>query len=166
MAGQLLALMREPVRWLQNASKLLAAAIRRMHKKILIVEDDAACTNALSARLSAEGFEIIAAKDGSEAVGAIRLYQPDLVIIDVFFPPDVSHGGGVPWDGFLLVDWLRHLGLLTRTPVILVTASNPAPYMERAKASRVGGLFQKNVDPSVWIGTMHRLLGTNAPLAV
>src|SRR6516162_2498025 len=95
-------------------------------KAILIVDDDPVFTRATSARLAAEGFETITAADCSEAMSAIRLRKPDLIIVDLLYKPDVAHGGGVAWDGFLIVDWLRRMGSLTTTPVILFTGSDPA----------------------------------------
>ena len=129
-------------------------------KAILIVDDDPVFTRATSARLTAEGFETITAPDCSEAMSAIRLRKPDLIIVDLLYKPDVAHGGGVAWDGFLIVDWLRRMGSLTTTPVILFTGSDPAPYAERARKSKFVGLFHKGVEPGIFVATVHRILGT------
>ena len=92
--------------------------------------------------------------------------QPDLIIVDLLFAPDVGHGGGVSWDGFLIVDWFRRMGCLTtKTPVILVTASDPAPYVERARKAKFAGLFSKSVEPGILIATIHRILGKIAAAA-
>jgi len=137
-----------------------------MNKKmILIVADDAAFNRAMSARLTAEGFEPIATVGASEAMIAIRRREPDLIIVDLTFPPDVGHGGGVPWDGFLIINWLRRMGSLTTTPAILVTSTDPTPHAERARSSGFSGLFQKNVDPAIFLGSIHRLLGATTPTA-
>jgi CheY-like chemotaxis protein len=74
-------------------------------KKILVVDDDPVFTKAISFRLKAEGFEVITALDGGEAVSAMRRHKPDLLVVDIFFPPDVAHGGG----GCL--GWISHCEL-------------------------------------------------------
>ena len=136
-----------------------------IRKKIMLVGDDAVFAKAMSVKLQAESFETAITENGGTAVSAMRLFQPDLVIVDISFPPDVAHVGGVPWDGFLIVDWLRHIGTLEGIPVILVTASDPAQYVERARKARVAGLFQKTVAPEVWMRTIHQLLDARSATA-
>ena len=78
-------------------------------KKILVVDDDVVVANGLSRKLKDGGYDVLIAIDGSEAVSTVRKERPDLVILDITFPPDVAHGGGVAWDGFLIIQWLRRL---------------------------------------------------------
>ena len=54
--------------------------------KILIVDDEAAITNLVSAYLKPEGYEIYTASDGPSGLHAARSYQPDLVVLDVMLP--------------------------------------------------------------------------------
>ena len=75
-------------------------------KKVLIVDDDAVLIRGLSNVLGGAGYHVLAAEDGAGAVSAVRQEKPDLVVLDIHFPPDVAHGGGVPWDGFLIMNWL------------------------------------------------------------
>jgi CheY-like chemotaxis protein len=132
-------------------------------KKILLVDDDLAVLKTFAADLSAEGFEVVVAVDGGEAVNAVRNEQPDLILLDISFPPDVAHGGGVQWDGFLILNWLRRLDEAKGTPVIFLSESDPAPYRERARASGARGLFQKQLHHETLLATIHRILG---PVAV
>jgi CheY-like chemotaxis protein len=134
-------------------------------KKILLVDNDAVFTKTMSAKLQAEGFETAVAQDGAAAVSAMRLFEPDLVIVDLIFPPDVAHGGGVLGDGFLIVDWLRRIGTLESIPVIMMTASDPAQHAQRARKERFAALFQKTVAPEVWLRTIHQLLNARSAAA-
>src|SRR5258708_5989267 len=70
------------------------------HAKILIVDDDAVIRKALTLKLESHGYAVAAAVDGADALRALRDENPDLVLLDINFPPDVAHGGGIPWDGF------------------------------------------------------------------
>ena len=77
-------------------------------KRILIAEDEEAMIEALSKKFSHEGFEVIEAKDGEEALAAALEEKPDLVILDIIMPKmdgitllkkireDKSWGAGVP----------------------------------------------------------------------
>ncbi len=54
--------------------------------KILIVDDEVAITNLLSAYLKPEGYEVYTAADGPAGLKAARTYQPDLIVLDVMLP--------------------------------------------------------------------------------
>ena len=128
------------------------------NKKILLVDDDPVFVQATSTRLRGEGFEVLTADDGAGAVSALRQGKPDLILLDILFPPDVAHGGGVGWDGFLLMEWLRRMGGLTDTRFILMTGADPAQYAERARKAGAAGLFPKSVEPGDLIRVIHQLL--------
>src|SRR5258708_2036086 len=90
-------------------------------KKVLIVDDSPIIIKTLSNRLRAEGYHVLPAADGSTAVSTVRQERPDLILLDINFPPDVAHGGGVPWDGFLILNWVRRMDEAVNTPVIIIT---------------------------------------------
>ena len=83
-------------------------------KKILIVDDNEVILKTLSLKLTSAGYAVLTAIDGSAAVAAARRDKPDLILLDLSFPPDVAHGGGVPWDGFLIINWLRRIDEASR----------------------------------------------------
>src|SRR5436190_20596079 len=98
-------------------------------KKILIVDDNAVIRRTLSYSLEASNFQVLTASDGSEAVSIARQQKPDLILLDIGFPPEVS---SVTWDGFLIIQWLRRLEEAKDTPIIIITASDAAKYKDRA----------------------------------
>ncbi|QDO89013.1 response regulator transcription factor [Ornithinimicrobium ciconiae] len=53
---------------------------------LLVVEDDPTINQALSDRLTAEGFRVVRAVDGPGAVAAFTEHRPDLVLLDVMLP--------------------------------------------------------------------------------
>ena len=81
-----------------------------MKKRILIVEDDAALARVLADNLTFSGFEVETVDDGTEVLGRMRAFAPDLVLLDVMLPGT---------DGFELCGLVRQGG---RTPVIMLTA--------------------------------------------
>ena len=65
---------------------------------MLVVDDNLVDARALSSKLRAQGYEVVLAQDGAAAVSTARQQKLDLIILDVVYPPDVGHGGGVAWD--------------------------------------------------------------------
>ena len=138
---------------------MLGACFNLMNgRKILLVDDDEVFVRTMSMRLSAEGHEVVTAEDGAGAVSALRQGKPDLVLLDILYPPDVAHGGGVAWDGFLLADWLRRMGGVADTPVIFITAADPAQYVDRARKAGAAGLLPKTLEPDEMMRVIRRVL--------
>jgi CheY-like chemotaxis protein len=115
-------------------------------KRILVVNANVIHVRALSAKLQAAGYGVLKALDGSEAIGAVRKEKPDLIVVDTTFPPDVAHGGGVAWDGLLIIEWLHRMDEAQGTPVILICGNDTAQYQKRSLANGVVATFQKPVD--------------------
>ena len=57
-----------------------------MATKILVVDDDLNICEVLKMYLTNEGFEVAAAKDGVEAMESFRVFEPDLVLLDIMMP--------------------------------------------------------------------------------
>jgi CheY-like chemotaxis protein len=132
--------------------------------KILIVDDDAVLLKALTLKLESRGYAVATAVDGADALRALRDEKPALVLLDIVFPPDVSHGGGVPWDGFLLMRWLRGIENLGKVPIVFITGDDTRDYRERALACGAAGLFYKSLEPEVLISIIEGVLnGKGSP---
>ena len=124
-----------------------------------MVDANTAFLTALSATLRAENYEVVTATDGSTAVSAARGNMPDLIVLNLHYPPDVGHGGGVSWDGFLIMDWIKRMADFSRTRVIFITDEDPAQYVDRARKAGASGLFQKGPDMSQLLSVVRRFLG-------
>lgn len=57
-----------------------------MAKKILVIDDDVQLVGLIQIRLEANGYEVITAYDGWEALEKIRGQMPDLIILDLILP--------------------------------------------------------------------------------
>jgi CheY-like chemotaxis protein len=95
--------------------------------KIMLVEDDNNLREIYGARLLAEGHEIVAAKDGEEALAMAVKEKPDLIISDVMMPR-IS--------GFDMLDILRNAPETRETKVIMMTALSQAE--DKARADQLG----------------------------
>lgn len=95
--------------------------------KIMLVEDDNNLREIYEARLLAEGYEIVSAKDGEEALAMAVKEKPDLIISDVMMPK-IS--------GFDMLDILRSTPETKNTRVIMMTALSQAE--DKARADKLG----------------------------
>lgn len=93
----------------------------------MLVEDDNNLREIYEARLLAEGYEIVAAKDGEEALALAVKEKPDLIISDVMMPK-IS--------GFDMLDILRSTPETKNTKVIMMTALSQAE--DKARADKLG----------------------------
>jgi len=115
-------------------------------KKILVVDDNRLILKTMSMKLTSNGYDVVTAEDGAAAVSSVRKEKPDLILLDLSFPTDAAPGGGVPWDGFLIMNWLRRLEEARNIPIVVITGSDPAKCKERALAAGAAGFFHKPID--------------------
>ena len=77
---------------------------------ILVVEDEESFVDALTLSLQRDGFRVLIARDGLEALDVFKRESPDLVLLDVMLPKLSG------------IDVCRAIRVLGTTPVIMVTA--------------------------------------------
>jgi CheY-like chemotaxis protein len=112
-------------------------------KRILVIDDNEIILKTTSMKLQGAGYEVFTALDGSEGVSAVRKEKPDLVLLDITFPPDVS---GVSWDGFRIMDWLHRVDETKKIPIIVISGVVEEKNKERAKSSGAIAFFPKPVN--------------------
>ena len=115
-------------------------------RRILVIDDSIVFLKAISMKLRFFGYEVLTAVDGSAAVTMVRQSKPDLILLDLNFPPDVAHGGGVAWNGLLILNWLRRMHEAQNTPVIVITAGDAEDCHDQCMAAGVLGVFLKPLD--------------------
>lgn len=89
----------------------------------MLVEDDNNLREIYEARLAAEGYEIVSAHDGEEALALAVKEQPDLIISDIMMPK-IS--------GFDMLDILRSTPETRDCKIVMMTALSQAEDKERA----------------------------------
>lgn len=106
----------EALRWLPGGDELADAAVAAAEvpsAHVLVVDDNADMRGYLARLLTEAGYLVSTALDGQEALEAIRLDQPDLVVSDVMMPR---------LDGLGLVAALRTDSRTAAVPVLLLSA--------------------------------------------
>lgn len=134
--------------------------------KILVADDEPDVVESLQYRLMQEGYEVITATDGLEALGAARSGQPDLVLMDVMMPRE---------NGYRVSRMLREdedLGAYPRgLKLVLLTARNLASEPDRERIflefSRADLMLYKPFDLDELVARVVELLagGEAAPPA-
>jgi DNA-binding response OmpR family regulator len=81
-----------------------------MTKRILVVDDDLDLRKLVSSYLKEEGFQVVSAADGREALFVTREENPDLIILDLMMP---EMGG---------YEFIRELNKRSSVPIIVLTA--------------------------------------------
>ena len=81
-------------------------------QRILVVDDEPAFIDALTISLEAEGYEVITAMDGFEALERFRATKPDLILLDLMLPRISG------------VDVCRDIRGTSTVPIIMVTAKS------------------------------------------
>jgi CheY-like chemotaxis protein len=128
-------------------------------KKILVIDDNPVVLTAMTLMLKARGYVVLLAETGSEAVTAIRKDRPDLILLDLDFPPDLGNIGGGLRDGFLIIDWARRMCDAEKIPVIIVSSLDPEQYKARAQAAGIQTFFHKPVDKQQLLAAVQSALG-------
>ena len=103
--------------------------------RVLVVDDDAWLRPLLAELLSDEGYEVLEADSGSEALRRVREQHPDLVVLDV----QLRWGSGLS-----VLDELRDEEQTRRLPVILV--SGCIDLVETGQAHRAAAALHKPLD--------------------
>ncbi|HEV2830839.1 MAG TPA: response regulator, partial [Hanamia sp.] len=117
-------------------------------RTILIADDEPDILEIISYNLQAEGYEVITAKNGNEALELAKHNKPDLIILDVMMPGKT---------GFEVCKILRTLPSFQETVIIFLTALNDDS--TQIKGLETGGddYLTKPISPKVLISRVNAL---------
>jgi CheY-like chemotaxis protein len=115
-------------------------------KKVLVVDDNPVILKTLAVKLQGHGYAVLTAEDGAGAVAIVRRDKPDIILLDLSFPTDQPPGGGVLWDGFLIMKWLRRLEEAKDIPIIAITGADPEKSKGPAMEAGATNFFHKPID--------------------
>ena len=122
--------------------------------KVMVVEDDASLREIYSIRITAEGYEVVSAGDGEEALAVAVREKPDLILSDVMMPK-IS--------GFDMLDILRNTPETAKIKVVMMTALSSDD--QRARGERLGAdryLVKSQVGIEDVVNAIHEVLGDKA----
>jgi len=127
-----------------------------MGKKILLADDDPDVIEVVSILLEDEGYEIVTAADGAEALEMIEQESPDLVILDLLMPRV---------DGFAVINTLHEprYERWSSIPVIVLTSvreevSKRRYELETGRRMEYAAYLEKPADPDELLDTVSSLI--------
>ncbi len=118
---------------------------------ILIAEDEALVLKMLSYRLQKEGYTVLTANDGKQALDYLRTNTPDLVITDLMMP---YHSG------LEILEYVKK-SIYTRVPVIVLSASGQEQTVLKAFSLGADDFALKPFSPNELVSRVRRHLGVS-----
>ena len=116
---------------------------------ILIAEDSDDLRSMLRELLEANGYRILEAADGREAVSVAMTERPELVLMDLGMPDT---------DGLSAVNEIREHISAAETMILIVSAYDRLEYRTEAISAGCSGYITKPVDPAALLRTINLLL--------
>jgi CheY-like chemotaxis protein len=107
-------------------------------KKILVADDDPIIIKLLQVNLEMEGYEVVCARDGQDAVDKAQAELPDLIILDIMMPR---------LDGWSARAALLEIPALRDTPVIFLSARAQQADLRKGYEAGVAEYVTKPFDP-------------------
>ena len=93
-------------------------------KPKILIADDSAMNRAILVEMLGDGYDVIEAENGREAVRALQSApEIDLLLLDIMMPE---------MDGFEVLEQMKRYGWIEDVPVVMISAENGSAYVERA----------------------------------
>ena len=112
--------------------------------KILVIDDNAIIRQTIYLALRDKGYVVLLSGEITEALQIVRLERPDVILLDINFPPNASVSGVL--DGFWALDWMRRIKETKDIPVIIISSDDPATAKPQALATGAAAYFHKPIN--------------------
>ena len=116
---------------------------------VLVADDDADILHVIELNFRLEGFEVVTARDGADALAKAVAVRPDLVVLDVLMP-------GI--DGYTICARIRADASLAAVPVLIVTANYGSADLEAARRAGANDFLVKPFHPVVLLDKVKAML--------
>jgi len=120
-----------------------------MSKRLLVVDDEPNLLRAVAACLRGEGFEVVTARSGAEALVRVAETVPDLIVSDIRMPG---------MDGYQLARQLRASARTALTPVVFLTAKDETADRIEGFRTGVDAYLTKPFEPDELVAVIHNIL--------
>jgi len=129
-------------------------------KKILVVDDNMVILKAVTMVLQSNGYDVVTATDGAAVVSTVDREIPDLILLDILFPPDAMDVG-MHWDGFAIMRWLRNMSGAKDVPIIIISGTDPAKNEPLCLEAGARAFLHKPLDMDELVATIRVVFGEN-----
>ncbi|MBL8733473.1 MAG: response regulator [Planctomycetes bacterium] len=118
--------------------------------RILVVDDEPFICRSLTFVLRKDDYEVFEARNGEEALAAIRTHKPDLVFLDVMMPK---------MNGFQVTEQVRADATLDGVKIVLLTAKGQECDREVGKTAGANDYMTKPFSPTRILDRVREMLG-------
>ncbi len=128
--------------------------------KVLVIDDNPIIQRAVYFALRDHGLKVLMCGDVTDALHLMCEEHPNLIVLDINFPPDGTLGG--ERDGFWALDWMHRVQGVKDTPVIMISSDDPEKVRARALAAGAAEFLQKPLDKTELARLAKELISKNA----
>jgi two-component system, cell cycle response regulator DivK len=125
-----------------------------MRGRILIIEDNEQNLYLATFLLEKSGYEIFAARNGSEGIPLAGRIRPDAILLDIQLPE---------MDGYAVARALREDEGLKHVPIVAVTSYAMLGDKERALKAGCNAYIEKPINPDTFVAEIERALAARSP---
>jgi chemosensory pili system protein ChpA (sensor histidine kinase/response regulator) len=137
------------VRLLQLEQQRIQAAQKKDTFTVMVVDDSVTVRKVTSRLLEREGFEVVLAKDGADAMLQLQDMIPDIMLLDIEMPR---------MDGFEVATSVKNTERLKGIPIIMITSRTGEKHRERAMSIGVERYMGKPFVEDVLLQNINELL--------
>lgn len=117
-------------------------------KRVLVCDDDPVILRLLQVNLELEGYDVLTARHGEEAVAVTSSELPDVVILDIMMPN---------MDGYEACEQLKGQPSTRDIPVVFLSAKAQQGDLEKGRSYGVSEYLTKPFDPGELLDVVERL---------
>ena len=119
-------------------------------QKIMVVDDSITIRKVSQRLLERNGYDVVLAKDGVDAIEQLTSVTPDIFLLDIEMPR---------MDGFELAGHIRNTDKISGLPIIMITSRTGAKHRERAEALSVNCYLGKPFQEAELLQEIDNLIG-------
>lgn len=116
--------------------------------KILIADDEPDIVEIIRYNLTKEGYEVVTANNGDDAIQKAKLSQPDLIILDIMMPRK---------NGVEVCEILRSQPAFQETVIVFLTALNDESSHVKGLETGADDYISKPVSPKILVSRIHAI---------
>ncbi len=120
---------------------------------VMVVDDSVTVRKVTTRLLERNGYEVVTAKDGVDAITQLQEMKPDVMLLDIEMPR---------MDGFEVATLVRHDDRLKDTPIIMITSRTGEKHRDRAMSIGVNRYLGKSYQETVLLQTIEELIKQEA----
>jgi two-component system, OmpR family, alkaline phosphatase synthesis response regulator PhoP len=117
-------------------------------RKVLIADDEPDILEILKYNLEKEGYQVVTAKDGNEAIDKAKLIQPELIVLDMMMPKK---------NGMEVCEILRAQAIFKDTLIMFLTALSDEATQLKGFSTGADDYVTKPVSPNVFVSKVNAL---------